>query len=163
MADLDRLLVGTSNNCHRSSGTSNLLANDSALFSFRKVLDAPCNLLSRLTHFVFASHGTHFNFCHQNECYGSQILQKRPFRNLLVGMPKHCLGNPQIFISHRSQKSLINPLNRFTFPAGVEYYARFDSVLFTPKMSAIASYGNFSRSLVLKSLVLANFRYKFEA
>src|SRR5450756_1116435 len=26
---------GTSNNCHRSSGTSNLLANDSALFSFR--------------------------------------------------------------------------------------------------------------------------------
>ena len=90
---------------------------------FRTVLDAPCNLLSRLTHFVFASHGTHFNFCHQNECYGSQILQKRPFRNLLVGMPKHCLGNPQIFICHRSQKSLINPLNRFTFPAGVEYYA----------------------------------------
>jgi hypothetical protein len=28
-------LMGTSNNCHRSSGTSNLLANDSALFSFR--------------------------------------------------------------------------------------------------------------------------------
>jgi len=28
-------LKGTSNNCHRSSGTSNLLANDSALFSFR--------------------------------------------------------------------------------------------------------------------------------
>src|SRR5450759_3945757 len=27
-------LMGTSNNCHRSSGTSNLLANDSALFSF---------------------------------------------------------------------------------------------------------------------------------
>src|SRR5450759_336537 len=26
---------GTSNNCNRSSGTSNLLANDSALFSFR--------------------------------------------------------------------------------------------------------------------------------
>ena len=65
-------------------------------------------------------------------------------------MPKHCLGNPQIFISHRSQKSLINPLNRFTFPAGVEYYARFDSVLFTPKMSAIASYGNFSRSCVYR-------------
>jgi len=29
------LLMGTSNNCHRSSGAPNLPANDSALFSFR--------------------------------------------------------------------------------------------------------------------------------
>jgi transposase len=33
--EASKRLEGTSNNCHRSSGSSNLLANDSALFSFR--------------------------------------------------------------------------------------------------------------------------------
>src|SRR5450759_5033834 len=32
---LSKLIKGTSNNCHRSSGAPNLPANDSALFSFR--------------------------------------------------------------------------------------------------------------------------------
>jgi hypothetical protein len=35
MAQKGYSLVGTSNNCHRSSGAPNLPANDSALFSFR--------------------------------------------------------------------------------------------------------------------------------
>src|ERR1039458_10750850 len=48
---------------------------------------------------------------------------KTAFSKSVGWVPKHCLEKPQIFISHRSQKSLINPLNRFTFSAGVEYYA----------------------------------------
>jgi hypothetical protein len=35
MSDAPIFLMGTSNNCRRSSGASNLPANDSALFSFR--------------------------------------------------------------------------------------------------------------------------------
>src|SRR5450755_4355957 len=37
------------------------------------------------------------------------------------------------------------------YPRMIPLCSRFDSVLFTPTMSAIASYGNFSRSTVLIS------------
>jgi hypothetical protein len=59
-------------------------------------------------------------------------------QDLLARRRQQHLWGPRIIATNRQAPRI--------YPRMIPLCSRFDSVLFTPKMSAIASYGNYSRS-----------------